>query len=111
MTNLKTISVADFEQVCRGPSAPVMIDVRSTEEYAACHLEGAELYPLNCFDPATVLEATATGTDTPLYILCKAGGRAKKAAQQLAPYTRHPVYVVEGGTDACVAAGLPYRTK
>ncbi len=45
----------------------------------------------------------------PVYILCHAGGRATKAAQQLAAEGFQQPVVVEGGTQAWVDAGLPVK--
>ncbi|NVJ99130.1 MAG: rhodanese-like domain-containing protein [Alphaproteobacteria bacterium] len=107
MKNLKTISATEFRDLHAAKSAAVIIDVRTGAEFEACHVEGAKLYPLQELAPTAILDASA-GSEEPLYILCKAGGRAKKAAEQIVPHTDRDVIVVEGGTDACVACGVPF---
>jgi len=76
-----------------------VIDVRTAAEYAACHVDGAKLYPLQEFRPEAIVQAS--GSHDQIFVLCKGGGRAKKAAEQLAVATDKAVFVVVGGTDAC----------
>ncbi|HEX3135451.1 MAG TPA: rhodanese family protein [Planctomycetota bacterium] len=81
-----------------------LIDVRTPAEYRALHAEGAILMPLDQFDPAAVTALAPAGTIT--HLLCKSGARAAMAAQKLT-LAGCPGVVVEGGTDAWAAAGLP----
>ncbi len=106
MKNLKTISAEAFKDAYDAGECKTVVDVRTGAEYQACHVRGAELFPLQELKPAELVKAIEGG-DTPLYVLCKAGGRAKKAAEAIAPHTDRDVIVVEGGTDACVSSGLP----
>ena len=98
------VDVADFRTEREKNGNLFVIDVRTEAEHAACHVPGVRLYPLQDFDPAAVLaEADKVGAETPVYVLCKAGGRAQQAAAKLASAdSAHPVVVVSGGTDACV---------
>jgi rhodanese-related sulfurtransferase len=70
----------------------VYVDVRSEPEFEAGHVPGALNVPLNHQGPAgmtpnpeflTVMRQ-AFGTDEPLVVGCKMGGRSKKAVEQLA---------------------------
>lgn len=106
MTNVKTMAASQFHETYKADPDITVIDVRTGAEYGACHVKGAELHPLQELSPQKVL-ASSDGRDAPLYVLCKGGGRAKKAADMIAPYTDRDVIVVEGGTDACVACGMP----
>ncbi len=81
-----------------------LIDVRSPAEYRTVHAEGAQLVPLDQFDPARVQASIPPGLT--VHLLCKSGGRAQQAAQRLAD-AGCPCVVVEGGTEAWIAAGLP----
>ena len=48
----------------------------------------------------------------PLYVVCRSGGRGKQACEKfLAAGISNVVYNVEGGTLACVDAGLPGRPR
>ncbi len=103
------VDVADFCSERELNKALFVIDVRTEAEHAACHVPGVRLYPLQDIDPAVVLaEADKAGADTPIYVLCKGGGRAQQAAVKLAAAnSAHPIVVVAGGTDACAASGMP----
>jgi len=105
MDNLTTISAADFKKIPEKAQGAYIIDVRTQAEYDDHHVKGAALFPVETFSPEEVL-ASLPSPDADIYVLCKAGGRAKKAAQLLAPCTDNEVCVVEGGTDACVSAGM-----
>jgi rhodanese-related sulfurtransferase len=100
---IKADELADLWR--RNPGLTV-IDVRTAGEYESVHAKGARLSPLQDLDPVRFL--TNHGSlETPVYILCKSGVRATQAAEKLqAAGLARPV-VVEGGTDAWVAAGLP----
>jgi len=105
MTNLKKIPAAEFKELRDKKGDLHVIDVRTGAEYSACHVKGAKHYPLQDLAPGEVLQGVG-GSEEPIYVLCKAGGRAQKAAEALAPTTTRDVVVVEGGTDACVACGV-----
>ena len=106
--NLKKISAEAFQSVLHKNKNLFVIDVRTEAEFAACHVKGARLFPLQDLSPARILlESEGAVGDAPIYVLCKAGGRALKAADILAPETMRDVIVIEGGTDACVACGMP----
>lgn len=81
-----------------------LIDVRTPAEYRGVHAEGAILMPLDQFDPAAITAALPAGNT--VHLLCKSGARAAMAAQKLT-LAGCPCVVVEGGTDAWSAVGLP----
>jgi rhodanese-related sulfurtransferase len=82
-----------------------LLDVRTPSEFAAAHVPGAQLLPLPDLDPASFLR----GRDPhrPLYVLCQSGGRAARAIEKLQRAGYSQAVLVEGGTDAWIAAGLP----
>ena len=104
-----TISTADFTAIL-AKGAACVLDVRTPAEFAECHVQGAKLAPLDALDPrkaADALEPADGSTDTTIYLLCKSGGRATKAAEQFIAAGIANVCVVTGGTDACAAGGVP----
>ena len=76
-----------------------VIDVRTPAEFRSAHVEGAELQPLDHLDPGSF-------PDMPVYILCQSGKRASMAAHKFVESGHTHIYVVEGGTDAAIEAGL-----
>ena len=64
----------------RGASSAVIVDVRSPEEFAQGHVEGAINIPLD----ALALRASELPRDAPVVTVCgKGGGRSERAAEQL----------------------------
>lgn len=88
------------------PAGGYLIDVRTPGEFAAVHAQGARLVPLDGLNPLKVVESLGRGEDT-LYLICKSGRRARMAAEKFVASGYKNVAVVEGGTDAWLAAGLP----
>jgi len=83
-----------------------LLDVRTPGEFAAGHVPGAKLLPLDDIDPAAVCRERA-GDATPLYVLCQFGGRASRAIEKLERAGVRGCVLVEGGTQAWIDAGLP----
>lgn len=100
------ISADGFAAKVSAGDAMHIIDVRTGVEFGACHIRGAKLHPLQSLDPKAVV-AEAAGA--PIHILCKGGARAKKAAEQISSDTGQTVWVVSGGTDACVNINMPHN--
>lgn len=101
---IELIKVGELANLWESNRDLEVIDVRTPAEFESVHARGAKLRPLHDLNPG---DLAARGSDRAIYILCKSGVRATQAAEKLleAGITR-PV-VVEGGTDAWVAAGLP----
>ena len=100
---MKTITPIELQKILAvQPSAPI-IDVRTPVEFAEVHVPQAQSVPLDELRPG----ALPLPKDQPVYLLCRSGGRATKAAEK---FTREgfvqPV-VVEGGTLAWIEASLP----
>ncbi len=100
------ISASDLDHLLKNNRAPHVIDVRNPSEFAAVHVESARLFPLDDLQPEKVLAALGVEPDHTIYILCKSGRRAGKAAEKFRAKGITNICVVEGGTDACVEAGL-----
>ncbi len=83
-----------------------LVDVRTPAEFREVHLECARNVPLDQLDPAAIM-AGRNSTSEPLYIICKAGGRGQQACSRFQAAGYANVVNVEGGTQACVQAGLP----
>lgn len=83
---------------------PLVIDVRSPEEYASGHVPGAILMPVQSF-PSAVSQLPAA-KDQPIIVYCEMGPRAglAKAALVYAGYSN--VQYLEGHMRAWRSAGL-----
>jgi rhodanese-related sulfurtransferase len=84
-----------------------LVDVRSPAEYEAVHATGAKLYPLDTLDPKRVATELGISAQAPAVFLCAGGTRARKAAEKFHAEGIPHCLVVEGGTKAWEAAGLP----
>jgi rhodanese-related sulfurtransferase len=78
-----------------------LIDVRTPVEFAQVHVAQARLEPLDKFNAAAVAK------DKPVYLLCRSGARASKAAEALEAAGHTQAVVVEGGTLGWIDAELP----
>ena len=105
--NTSTISATEFAKICRMDNHVELIDVRTPAEYREVHVEFARNVPLEELQPAALMESLSDAPNNPLYIVCQQGGRGQQACQALlkAGFTR--AVNIEGGTAACVEAGLP----
>ena len=101
------ITATDFGHLLKTNRAPHVIDVRDPSEFTAVHVESARLFPLDDLQPENILTRLAVQPGETIYILCKSGRRAGKAAEKFLAKGIPNTCVVEGGTDACVEAGLP----
>ncbi len=87
-------------------AAAELLDVRTPGEFAAAHVPGARLLPLDELDAAAFL--TERGAhDKPIYVLCLSGGRARRAIEKFRRAGISGCVLVEGGTQAWMDAGLP----
>jgi rhodanese-related sulfurtransferase len=104
---MKTITPAELQQILLAhPEVPVL-DVRTPVEYAEVHVPQAQNEPLDKLQPTTLLGSGRLAKDQPVYLLCRSGQRAIRAAQKLAEAGFDPAVVIEGGTLAWIDAGLP----
>jgi rhodanese-related sulfurtransferase len=83
-----------------------LLDVRTPGEFAAAHVPGARLLPLDELDPAA-FHRERNGDEAPVYVLCQSGGRARRAIEKLERAGVRGCVLVEGGTQAWMDAGLP----
>lgn len=104
---MKTITVQELQQILAAGAPVDLIDVRTPAEFSSAHVPAARLHQLDGLDCGEVLASRQGAPHSPIYILCHAGTRAKKAAEKFAQAGCADSVVVEGGTQAWVDAGLP----
>jgi rhodanese-related sulfurtransferase len=104
---MKTIRPTELQQLFLTEPALALVDVRTPVEFAEVHAIGARNVPLDKFEPRQMVSTGVVAREQPVYLLCRSGGRAKQAAEKMAQQGLDQGVVVEGGTQAWVAAGLP----
>jgi rhodanese-related sulfurtransferase len=103
---VQTISPQELEQLRRNGKTIDLIDVRTPAEFREVHVAFARNVPLGRLDAQAFQAERKNATDEPLYVICRSGSRGKQACEKLQAAGCSPVFNVEGGTLACVAAGL-----
>jgi rhodanese-related sulfurtransferase len=104
MTNIKP---TELQTILKSDSTVQLLDVRTPAEHSQIHVPGVHLIPLDRLDGAQLAASGGFLKAKPVYILCQSGGRAKQAATKLEQSGFEKCSVVEGGTSAWAAAGLP----
>jgi len=100
---MKTISPAELQTLLSSQPGLPVLDVRTPVEYGEVHVPQARSIPLDELKP----DALSLPKDQPVYLLCRSGQRATKAAEKLAGAGFAQPVVVTGGTLAWIDAGLP----
>jgi len=94
-----------YEKIKAGADV-TLIDVRTPIEFREVHATGAKNIPLDTLKPKTLI-AKHGASQEPIYMICRSGGRAGQACEQMIKAGFERVVSVEGGTSAWEAAGLP----
>ena len=107
ITEAPSITAAELHEQRKAGTAPVVIDVRTSEEYAAGHVPGAVNIP---FDRVA---ERITEIDAPhgVALYCMVGPRARKGEAALLSSGYKSVLHLEGGLAAWQAAGLPVESS
>ncbi len=101
------ITPRQLAEQARGQQTIDLIDVRTPAEFREVHVEFARNIPLDRLDPAQVMQSRGKAATEPLYVVCNSGGRGQRACEQFRQAGFTNVVNVEGGTRACIEAGLP----
>ena len=97
----------EFTGLCTEGKKIDLIDVRTPVEYREVHLEVARNVPLDQLDPVAVMQNRNGSANEPLYVICRSGSRGQQACEKFIKAGFPNVVNIEGGTMACVEAGLP----
>ena len=100
---MKTILPVELQKILAAQPATAVIDVRTPVEFAEVHVPAARSVPLDELKPGSL----QLQKDQPVYLLCRSGQRATKAAEKFAKEGFTQPIVVEGGTLAWMDANLP----
>jgi phage shock protein E len=100
-----SIPSTDLAQRIQEGTAPLVLDVRSAEEYQAGHIPGAVNIPHDEL-PARLAELRISTTDE-IVVHCESGRRAARAEEVLVQAGYSAVRDLDGHMKAWRAAGLP----
>lgn len=87
------------------PAGLVVLDVRTPEEFAAGHLDGAVMIDFQ--SPSFAADVVALGEDTPVFVYCRSGNRSAQAVAAMVQLGFTDLTELDGGIVAWEAAGLP----
>lgn len=104
---MSAITPAALQKLLAAEPATRLLDVRTPLEFAEVHVAEASNTPLDELNPAALLAEGGFAKDRPVYLICRTGTRAAKAAEAFARAGFPQTVVVEGGTLAWIDAGLP----
>ena len=104
---MKTITPVELQKRLQSYPGLLLVDVRTPAEYAEVHVPQARNEPLDRLRPEKFIVSGALPDGQPAYLLCRTGGCAAKAAEKFAAAGQDRGVVIEGGTQAWIAAGLP----
>ncbi|MEO6172642.1 MAG: rhodanese-like domain-containing protein [Arenimonas sp.] len=101
-TNKSAMQPAELAESIKSNTAPLILDVRTPEEYAAGHVPGAILIPHDQVES----RIAELGEPRPVVVYCKSGRRASLAETILEKHG-FSVKVLDGSWQAWQAAKLP----
>ncbi len=101
------IKPQELAALCNNGKKIDLIDVRTPVEYREVHVELARNVPLDQLDPAAVMQARNDSANDPLYLICRSGSRGQQACEKFVKAGFTNAVNIDGGTIACVEAGLP----
>jgi rhodanese-related sulfurtransferase len=107
MMSISVIKPQQLADLCKDGKKIDLIDVRTPVEYREVHLEIARNVPLDRLDPTAQMQSRNGAANEPLYVICRSGSRGQQGCEMFRKAGFSNVVNVEGGTLACVEAGLP----
>ena len=99
---MKTITPIELQKLLTTQPSASVIDERMPVEFAEVHVPQARSVPLDELKPSSL----QLQKDQPVYLLCRSGQRATKAAEKFAKEGFSQPIVVEGGTLAWIESNL-----
>jgi phage shock protein E len=106
---VKDVSLAEFNRLLAELDGALLLDVRTPEEWAEGHLEGAahkDYWGDADFDDAM----NSIPRDRPVLVYCAGGGRSGLTAQELHEAGHREVYNLADGISGWIREGQPVVT-
>jgi rhodanese-related sulfurtransferase len=104
---MNIITPRELAELCKEGKKIDLIDVRTPAEYREVHLDIARNVPLDQLDAGMLMQARNGSSAELLYVICRSGSRGQQACEKFLKAGFSNVVNIEGGTMACVEAGLP----
>lgn len=110
---IKEVAPAELQQMLKGESDLLLVDVRESSEHEQGHLQGAHLVPRGILEAAADLaypkrdETLSSARARPVVLYCATGGRSAMAALTLQMMGFRQVYSLAGGFMKWQEQGLP----
>lgn len=111
ITNIQATAVQNLQENSAGVT---LIDVREVDEFAEVASPFAQNYPLSGLNVEQTIKSLGLPSNdhsTPLYFICRSGGRSMRAAEMFVAAGYNNVFNVEGGMLRWVDLGLPTKSK
>jgi rhodanese-related sulfurtransferase len=89
--------------------APLLLDVRTPEEFASGHVPGAVNIPYDAVEERSA--ELSAHRDQEVVVYCEKGGRAAKASRSLADAGFRSILHLDGDMSGWRAAGLPVEQQ
>lgn len=89
---LSVITPAEFKEKSVNQT---IIDIRTPEEYANGHIDGA--ININLFDKTFYNQISKLDKSKPIYMYCRSGSRSRSASKKIANLGFENVYDLQGG--------------
>lgn len=103
---MKTISPEEAQEKLKDSSKALLVDVRTPAEYGALKVPCSVLAPVQSLDVQKFLGQHPEACEREVLLMCRAGSRAKAAAEKFKAAGHDRIAVIEGGILAWEAAGL-----
>jgi rhodanese-related sulfurtransferase len=104
---MRTVTPIELQKLLQTDPDLVLLDVRTSVEYAEAHVPEARNEPLHKLHPEKLIASGILPDGRAVFLLCHTDVRATKAAEKFAASGQDRAVVVEGGTKAWIEAGLP----
>jgi rhodanese-related sulfurtransferase len=104
---MSIITPLELAELCKNAKKIDLIDVRTPAEYREVHVEIARNVPLDRLDAVALMQDRNGSANEPLYVICRSGSRGQQACEKFLKAGFSNVVNIQGGTMACVEAGLP----
>jgi phage shock protein E len=106
ISGISTISAVDAAAITNDPPEDlVVLDVRTPEEFAEGHLDGAVL--IDFYDADFAEQLAALDPDVPYLVICRSGNRSGQTLGIMEQLGFASAADVDGGIIAWAGAGLP----